>query len=364
VGVYRRADSPYWHLWLEKAPKGQQRVRTDIVIGVTKTERAASREAALAVYHTRMLAAGRVSHGLDSGRPTIRFAAYAATYLRDVISHHKGHVREAEIVTVLNRGLGGLWLHEIDRDAVAAWMTTRRQTVCANTVNREVGLLKSMLRDAAPKYIPASPIAGMKLLPTVQHRRRLLQWDEEARLLMACDDVQELGLLVLGLDTLQRMGDLLDLQRSHRKGGWIYIVDSKNGTAADVPLSPRSARVLDAITHPSPYYFEKFRQAKNPRDWRGSVRQRLEKISKRAGVPFGKAEAGIVFHGATRKTGATKLLVEKHVPVSVVQRIGLWKSPDVMLRIYAEAQRDDLASAVGQVSQPSGVRDTGTARKR
>tara|TARA_R110000868_G_scaffold27580_2_gene104439 strand:- start:1773 stop:2873 length:1101 start_codon:yes stop_codon:yes gene_type:complete len=366
MGVYRRADSPYWHLWLEKAPKGQQRVRTDIVIGVTKTERAASREAALSVYHARMLTAGRVSHGLDSGRPTIRFAAYATTYLRDVVSHHKGHSREGEIVTVLTRALGALWLHEIDRDAVAAWMTTRRQTVSANTVNREVGLLKSMLRDAAPKYINASPLAGMKLLPIVTHRRRLLHWDEEVRLLMACEDVQELGLLVLGIDTLQRMGDLLDLQRADRVGDWIYIRDSKNGTSADVPLSPRAARVLDAIDHDhdQAHYFQKFRQAQNPRDWRGAVRQRLERLCLKAGVPFGKAEDGVTFHGATRKTGATKLIVEQRVPLAVVQRIGLWKSPDVMLRIYAEAQRDDLAAAVGQVPQPPGVRETQKPRKR
>lgn len=352
MGVYRRADSPYWYLWLEKAPKGQQRIRTDITIGVTKDERDASREAAQTLYHAKMLHAGKVSHGLIEERPIVTFAEYARTYARDVISHHKGKTREEEILVSLCKGFGAMALHAIDREAVSAWMTVRRRAVSANTVNREVGLLKSMLRDAAPKYIQASPLAGMKLLTVVANRRRLLQWDEEARLLMACQDTQELALLVLGIDTMIRMGDLLDLRRTDRRGEWVYVRDSKNGEAAEVPLSPRAARCLDAITHSEPYYFEKFRKAKNQRDWRGTVRQRLEKLCKWAGVPFGKAEAGIVFHGATRKTGATRLIVEKKVPPAVVQRIGLWKTPDVLMRIYVEAQRDDLAKAVGQLSPP------------
>jgi integrase len=56
----------------------------------------------------------------------------------------------------------------------------------------------------------------------------------------------------------------------------------------------------------------------------------------------------VTFHGATRKTGATRLLVEKKEDLATVQRLGGWKNPEMLLRIYAEASREDLLKAVGQ----------------
>jgi hypothetical protein len=64
MGVFKRPGSKFWHLWLELAPKGQQRVKTDLEIGVTKTEQKASRYAAERVYHAAMLYWGRARHGL------------------------------------------------------------------------------------------------------------------------------------------------------------------------------------------------------------------------------------------------------------------------------------------------------------
>jgi hypothetical protein len=65
-------------------------------------------------------------------------------------------------------------------------------------------------------------------------------------------------------------------------------------------------------------------------------------------VPFGQLVGGITFHGATRKTGATRLLVDRKQPLPVVQTLGNWSTPDVLLGIYTEAQRHDLLAAVGQ----------------
>jgi len=157
-------------------------------------------------------------------------------------------------------------------------------------------------------------------------------------------------LIVLGIDTLVRLGDLLDLQRTDREGLWLTIRDPKQDEPYDVPLSPRAAAALDAIRHERLYYFEKFRRAANPRDWRSAVRQRLERLCATATpkVPFGQLAHGITFHGATRKTGATRLLVTQGVPLAVVQKLGNWRTPDVLLGIYTEAQRGDLLAAVGQ----------------
>jgi integrase len=258
MGVFTRPDSPYWWLWLETAPKGQQKVRTDIFVGDTPDAKRGSKVHARRVYAEKMLAANAASCDQDA-KPTVRFGAYADTYARDVISHHKGADREREILAVLRLAFRDLELHEVTRDAVRQWMTERRAAgVSAATVNREVDLLKAMVRDAVPRYLEASPLRGMARLKTIQPRRRVLSADEERRLLKACEDAQDTALLVLGIDTLQRMGDLLDLQRTDRHKQWIYIRDNKSGEALDVPLSPRAAKALDAITHDDPYYFVKF----------------------------------------------------------------------------------------------------------
>ena len=346
MGVYRRKDSPYWWLYHEAT---KTRERTWIRIGETISERRDSERLAQQLYGERARElAGRL-HRLPFERPAIRFAVYADTYRTDVLAHHKGAVRECELLLQLVAFFGTDLLSLIDQDRVREYLKMRRQTVAVGTVNREVDLLKAMLRDAAPKYLPASPLVGMKRLKGPAARRRLLQPDEEARLLaVAKADSQDYALIVLAQDTLARMGDCLDLQRTDRQGDWIAIVDPKSGDPYEVPLSPRAAVALDAIDHDQPYYFEKFRQATKPRDWRGSVRQRLEYLCRLAKVPFGQKEGGITFHGATRKTGATRLLVKKGVTLAVVQQLGNWKRPDVLLKHYTEAQREDLLAAVSK----------------
>jgi hypothetical protein len=42
-----------------------------------------------------------------------------------------------------------------------------------------------------------------------------------------------------------RLGDLLDLQRSDRRGRWLYIADPKSGEPYEVFLTPRAAKALD-----------------------------------------------------------------------------------------------------------------------
>jgi integrase len=355
MGIFTRPDSPVWWLWLESAPKGQQKQRTEILVAGTREQRTAQKASALEVYHTRMLALGRTGQGLAPEKPAIIFRDYATVYARDVISHHKGALRELELLTTLRAAFDGQPLTAITRDAVRAWMTTRRETrigtsmatVSASTVNREVDLLKALLRDAVPTYLAASPLVGMARLKTVQPRRRVLTLDEERRLLDACADAQDHALLVLGIDTLQRLGDLLDLQRTDRHGAWIYIRDTKNSDALDIPLSPRAAAALDAIPGPALHYFTKFRLA-DPCRWRHTVRERLKQLCAIAHVPFGRKNHGITFHWATRRTGATRLVVQKGVPIPVVQHLGNWHRPDVLLAIYTEANRADLAAAVGQ----------------
>lgn len=350
VGVFTRPDSPVYWLWLETT---RQKERTDIRIGETAAQRSDSKALALDRYHQRMNELAARLYKLPSAMDAIRFKKYAESY-HTTIAMHAGAERELELLKPLVRFLGDDLLSTIDQDRVKGYMVWRKAQVSARTVNREVGLLKSMLRDACPKYLTVSPLVGMKYLRTVKPRRRLMTEAEERRLLAKADPV-ETALLVLGIDGLIRLSDLLELKASDRHGAWLHIRDPKGGESYEVALSARCRKALDALGKVE-YYFDRYRQAEKQRDRRSTVRKALKRLCKSARVPYGRAKGGITFHWATRKTGATRLIVGRGAPVPAVQRQGNWKTADVLLSIYAEADRKAQQQAVALPTRSRGRR--------
>jgi integrase len=345
VGVFKRPDSKYWWLYIETT---KERERTDILIGETVAQRKDAKQLAKDAYQRRMfeLAEQKVKR-LPDGPPMIRFREYAATYARDVIALRRGAQRELEMLKPLLAAFGAELLSSIDADRVRAYMASRK--VQPRTVNREVDLLKGMLRDAVPKYLTVSPLVGLKRLKPAPVKRRLLQAKEEKKLLEACEDTQDRAIIILGVDTMIRLGDLLDLERDdHESVKWLYVKHAKSGDAYETALSLRARKVLKELEQTDErYYFAKFRRAKAPRNWLGSVRQRFEYLCQKAGLRYGRRHGGLTFHWATRRTGATRYLLEKQAPISAVQKQGNWKHPEMLLRIYAEARREDQLAMVG-----------------
>ena len=322
-----------------------------IRIGTTVTQRADAKRLAKEAYQRRLfeLAEQKVKRLKTDGPAMVRFAAYAETYARDVIALRRGARRELEMLKPLRAALDAELLSTIDADRVRAYMAARTAAGCGpRTINREIDVLKGMLRDAVGKYLTVSPIAGLKRLKAPPIKRRLLQPAEEHALLAVCEDDQDRAILILGIDTMIRLGDLLDLERSEHDGHWLYVKHAKSGEAYETALSTRAVAVLKAIERTDErYYFAKFRRAKAPRDWVGAVQKRFRYLCKRAGLRAGRAGGGLTFHWATRRTGATRYLLEKNAPISAVQKQGNWKHPEMLLRIYAEARREDQLAMVG-----------------
>lgn len=350
MGVYKRRDSRFWWLHLETTKRKEA---TKILLGETISHRRDNKALALEVYHQRMRETGASVHRLPVARPVLRFAKYAETYGRDVIALRRGRQRESEILLILRRYFDDLLLLAIDAERVRAYMAMRTTAgVQPRTVNREVDLLKGMLRDAVPKYLEASPLVGLKRLKAPAVKRRLLLPKEERQLLEVCEDPQDRAILILGIDTLTRMGDLLDLERTDREGPWLYVKDPKSGEAYETALSVRAQAALDAIDGDARYYFAKFRRAENPRDWGSSVRKRLKYLCRKAHLPYGRPKGGITFHWATRRTGATRFLIDQQAPLAIVQKQGNWKHPELLLQIYTEARQDDQLRMVGALRRP------------
>lgn len=443
MGVYARPDSPWWWLWLENAPPGQQREKTQIRIGTTKETRTDSRRRAQQLYAKRLdeLAAG--IHHLSSPRPTTRFAAWAAWYDTHVIVHHKGREREREILPRLVRDFGDYFLHEIDKDRVIEWRTRRLTTPTQverfgatrralpvwlqihrylqehgptplaqlktvfklttrnvsrtylrpetaqyfarerrgvwravgtpalqgrtirppspRTVNREVDLLQQILAAAVPKYFDVSPLEGLRDLEVTPPMRRTMSVDEEQRLLAELGQVDR-AIFLVGLDTLTRFGDILDLKRSDDHGATLDVQDPKNRRPHTVPISQRLRAALDAVPvdakHPD-WYFPTRRRGATERARRKVFANALKKACARAGVPYGRAQGGLTFHWSTRRTGATRMIrAGGERAIATTRQIGNWKNVHVLLDIYQEVVTDEMRAAVESVGADSRSRST------
>ena len=80
-------------------------------------------------------------------------------------------------------------------------------------------------------------------------------------MLEVCEDAQDRALIVLGIDTMIRVGDLFDLERSEHDGQWLYVKHAKSGEAYETALSPRAQAVLKELERTDErYYFAKFRR--------------------------------------------------------------------------------------------------------
>lgn len=322
MGIYSRPDSPWWWLWLETAPSGHHREKTKIKIGTTPIERRENRLLAQALYHQRMQEIAIEVHHLPRERPAITFEAFATWYDAHVIAHHRGAVREREILKTLRVTFGAELLTAIDRASVMEWRSQRTATVRPSTANRETALLKAMLTAAVPDYLEASPLVKLKGLHTPQRETFVLSPADERKLLRALR-VADRALVLCALDTLMRLSDVVNLRRDQDRQTYLVVVDPKV-KPYKVPVSSRLRKALDRLPDRGPYYFGHRRAAKKTRDYRGSVQSMLERACVKADIPYGRAAGGLTFH-ALRHTGATRL-VERGVSLRIIQELGGWQS--------------------------------------
>lgn len=381
TGLWARPDSPYWWIVLprQSGQRAPHRETTKIPrVGPTDDITAEYKRLAALYCAQRLTAQAKGLLGLNgpdlSGAET--FARFAAWWRTNVLPTHRGADREREILGdpdhtppiggVLEPAFGACPLHAITQERVHEWMTTRvaqqrrGQTITTGTVNREVDLLKSMMRDAvrhkrvldpeSGKPLKISPLLGMKRLHVKKRPRARLTPDQEDAVLAAIGDPSDRAMVIMGLDTLARMGDILDFERSHDHGRTLTIIDPKNGELLELPVSRRLRKALDTVPRTDPrYYFAKRRVAKKARDWRSSVRQMLEAACRRAEVTYGRINNAITWHAATRRTGASRMLAKK-IPITTVMHLGGWKTLE-QVKDYQVPEEDVLREAVEVVGR-------------
>lgn len=347
MGVYVRKDSPYYWVLLERRGQSPLCQSTHVLRDARTAEgRKQQRHLAEAVYIARMNDLARKAHQLPATH-TEPFDQFVGWYRTHVLPSRRGKDREEYALTLLEAFFGKDDLMSVTPDRVREYTTERLKTVAPGTVNREVGVLKSVMRAAVPKYFPVSPIKGLKWLRVVPRPKRLLLPDEESKLLASMTRPEDRAFYLVALDSLMRLSNVIDLRRDEDKGDHFALRDSKTGPYIAI-ISSRVRTALDALPKAGPYYFPHRRTGKTPAQRRSAVRVWLRRACERAGIPYGRTAQGMTFHTGTRATGATRMLQAGH-DVRTVQEVGNWRDVRSMAG-YLGTDRGRMRNAVESIT--------------
>lgn len=365
LSVYTRPNSPYF--WLLLPRPGQKPIRESTNIpkdAPTADGRRLQRQQAEEAYISRMreLAAARYDLLPDAKKDVPGFSKFAVWYDAKYTVHKRGAERERYIIASLKAFFSNTPLDKITSGQTQEYITLRTTDgLAASGINREVDLLKAMLKAAVGAgHIDASPIAGTKKLRVVKRRKRVLTQDEEDRVLTELQP-DDRALYVIAVDTLIRLSNVLNLRWTEVTPTHLALHDSKTGPY-EVPLSKRAKAALEQVPRIDPYVFPHRRTAKKERDRRGVIRRMLERACKRAGVPYGRAAGGVTFHTATRASGATRMLRAGTDP-RTVQGVGHWEDFR-SLQDYLETDDRLKQQAVNTIGAKSKVKFAKKKRRR
>jgi integrase len=346
MSLYTRKESRYWWMYLE--PTGQRKSTSYVVKASTSEQSRANKENALALYHKTIT--DLTSQQQTGKKPEIAFRAYADWYAKHVSAKHRGAEREAYALTTLTQHFRETPLSELTANDVSEWLTARAAQVTVGTANRELDVLKRMLKLSEKKYIDASPLVGFPRLRAQRGQKArpaaILTPAREAKLLAVLTPADR-ALVLLALCTLFRLSDLLDLKWTDYHRTWIEAFDTKTDRIVRVPVATRARKAVEAIPRAknAVYLFPERRKG-TPGERRNRIKMLLRRACERAKIPYGRAKGGITFH-SFRHTGATRM-VAAGVDLRTVQELGGWSRLDQVTR-YAHPTDQTKRSAVEKI---------------
>lgn len=347
MGLFIKENSPFWWMLLEG--HGRKRESTGIKrdaksAAIRKLLRAQAEE----VYHARMVQLARQKVGLPIDTGTT-FTEFRKWYDEHQAARHRAADRTRRILDHLEAHFGGAALSDIKPARWTEYESARLKLgVSPNTVGRELATMKAVLNAAVGQLIEVNPLVHVKRATKKLPPKRTITAAEEKQLLEALEagtfrggthgDDEMRDLYLLGVGTLLRQMNLVMLQRKHVHGSRI-IVDTKTGPHSvsldgPTPLQRRCLAILKRRmpkTHGGYLFprwharFAEYRDAANAKFLQG-----FRRACKRAGIPWGLRNHGVVWHTATRASGATRMLRDYRVDVRTVQLFGGWSSLDQM----------------------------------
>jgi integrase len=361
MGVYTRPNSPY--LCIKLPGRKGARWTTDIPKdGGTPKQTAENWKLAQSIYNVRIGDNERVQYDLPPReRPTARtFKQQRDWYAEHHTSKHRGALSETRKLERLGTFFDSYALEAITPRLWTEYETERMTTdkVARNTVGRELAIMKCVLNSAVGEYIEFHRLGQVKRTTTKLAAKRTITAEEEESFLAALRriDPELADMYLVGVGTLLRQEALVYLQRSEYRGDRLAL-QTKTGPhqlllTGPTALQRRAHEVLKRRlpTKPDGFFFPRWKATFLPYDDPGHpgvlLRKKVQRAAKAAGLPWGLKNGGIVWHTATRASGATRMIREYGIDVRTVQLIGGWKSLDQMAEYLGLAL--DLANVAGK----------------
>ncbi len=197
---------------------------------------------------------GRLNPNRTRKSPTFR--QFAAEYLDWARTNKKPStvLRNQMAINALLPVLGSKKLNAITAWAIEQFKKARREAgTQPGPINTDLATLKAMFRKAREwGKMTATPEAGVKKLPSPEHRTRFLSEEEEALLLSACTPelrrICQAGILsgLRRIELVNLRPEDVDLERKTLR---VDPAFSKSGKGRTLPLGPRLQAVLaEALT--------------------------------------------------------------------------------------------------------------------
>lgn len=225
---------------------------------------------------------------------------------------------------------------------LALWRDSRLAVNARGSVLRDMTLLGSVLEVARREWqwIEANPMRDVKRPANPDHRQRVISGVEVRRMLRAMGYTRGPARSVsqavacaflLALSTGMRAGEICGLTWDRVRGDHVRLLETKNGTARDVPLSTVGRRIVARMVgFDAVLVF-------------GITSQTLDalfrKYRDRAGL------AGFTFHDG-RHTAATRLALSGKVQALELCAIMGWKNPRQAM-VYFNPTASQLAARLG-----------------
>lgn len=274
------------------------------------------------------------------------FREMIGKYLNDYSAKNKAptsHKRDKSLADHLINSFGDLTLLEITPNVVSDYKVLRRDEGAApKTVNNELGLMAHAFNLAIRQWqwVKENPVSQVSKEKFNNLIERWLTFEEEEKLLAASIEWIR-PILMLGIETGLRQGELLNLQWQHVDlfKRTLTVLEQKNKAVDTLPLNQRAIEILKVRA--------KVRHIRSDFIFYNGSGKRIDARDLLRAFYVATRKANITnlrWHDATRHTFATRL-VQAGVDIYTVQKLGRWKNISMVMR-YAHHYPESLRPGI------------------
>jgi len=223
--------------------EGSEHIK-DIKEKVGRKSRGFTRELAKKALNARLGEIAQARFNLEKVKKPHLLSELVERYHKHAASYKLSYHRERYAIDAIKDYFKGRYVSDITTWAIEKWKRDRAREVVPATVNRELTILKHMLKMALKWDLSSTnPAASVAPFPVQEGRLRYLAEDEIPSLLSVCKDQITSPwlhpLVMLALNTGARQGELLDLRYEDidLERGLIYFGRTKNRRLKIIPMN-------------------------------------------------------------------------------------------------------------------------------